>query len=466
MNLHSLLQQRHAQQRPVRIAVIGCGKFACMFLAQARRSVGLHVACVCDLDIERARRNLLAIGWTREQFSAVDIDSACRQGATFLNNDAAACIAFDEVEIVIDATGDPLAGIRHAGLCVEHGKHIIMVNVEADALAGPWLAEQAHQAGLIYSLAYGDQPALICEQVDWARAVGFDVVCAGKGTKYLPQYHASTPDTVWGYYGLDPEQARLGGMNPTMFNSFLDGTKSAIEMAAVANATGLTAPARGLSFPPCPAHLLAERLKPQSAGGILEDKAMVEVVSCLDEAGELIEDDLRWGVYVTFEASTDYVARCFKEYGLQTDRSGRYATLYRKHHLIGLELGISVASIALRNEATGCPRGFNADVVATAKRDLAAGEILDGEGGYCVWGKLMPAADSVQAGALPIGLASNVTLTRAVTEGTLLCWDDVRIDSQQPAVKIRQQMQRQYNAAELPISVAAGEGPSRVSSKR
>ncbi len=440
MNLYSLLQQRQDNKQPVRVAVIGCGKFASMFLSQAIRTPGLHIACICDLDPQRARKSLLAVGWAQDQFEAGSIEVACRQGSTFIDEDASRCIASGLIDIVIDATGDPLAGISHAGLCVEHGKHIIMVNVEADALAGPWLAKQAHQAGLVYSLAYGDQPALICEQVDWARTLGFDVVCAGKGTKYLPEYHASTPDTVWEYYGLKPEQARLGGMNPKMFNSFLDGTKSAIEMAAVANATGLAAPTQGLQFPSCPAHLLAERLKPISAGGVLEQKGMVEVVSCLNEQGDLLDDDLRWGVYVTFEASSDYVARCFNEYGLHTDSSGRYSTLYRKHHLIGLELGISVASVAIRNEATGFPSEFNGDVVATAKRDLAAGEILDGEGGYCVWGKLMPAPDSIQTKALPMGLTGGVKLTRAVAKNESLCFDDVQLDSQHRAVQIARQM--------------------------
>ena len=117
-------------------------------------------------------------------------------------------------------------------------------------------------------MAYGDQPALIAELVDWARAAGFDVVAAGKGTKYLPIYHASTPETVWGYYGLTPEQARAGGMNPQMFNSFLDGTKSAIEMAAVANATGLAPAKGGLAFPPCGVDDLPRLLRPASEGGL------------------------------------------------------------------------------------------------------------------------------------------------------------------------------------------------------
>src|SRR5204863_9861313 len=159
-------------------------------------------------------------------------DEAERDVTTCVTDDVAAVIAFPAVEVVIDATGNPAAGIAHVLACCRSRKHIIMVNVEADALAGPLLARRAAEAGIGYSPAYGDQPALICEQVDWARAAGFTVVAAGKGTKYLPAYHASTPGTVWGHYGFTDEMVAKGDFNAQMFNSFLDGTKSGIEMAA------------------------------------------------------------------------------------------------------------------------------------------------------------------------------------------------------------------------------------------
>jgi predicted homoserine dehydrogenase-like protein len=441
MNLHKLLCERAAHENPIRVGVIGAGKFASMFLTQVPSTPGLHVVAVCDLDVARARRALAQTGWESERYAAADFDQARRSGGTCVSDDAMAMIASGQVEVVIDATGDPAAGVRHALAASEHGLHMIMVNVEADVLAGPLLAERARAAGTVYTLAYGDQPALIAEQVDWARAAGFRVVCAGKGTKYLPEYHRSTPDTVWNYYGLTPLQAKEAGMNSKMFNSFLDGTKSAIEMAAVANATGLRAPDAGLRFPPCGTHELAQKLKPKSAGGLLDDSGMVEVVSSIARDGSPVPNDLRWGVYVTFEAPTDYAAACFSQYGVNTDQSGRYASLYRPSHLIGLELGISVASAVLRGEATGAPLAFNADVVATAKRDLAAGEILDGEGGYTIWGKLMPAGDSIELGALPIGLASNVTLTRPVAADECVRWSDVQIDESSQAAQVRRALE-------------------------
>ena len=405
---------------------------------------GLHVVAVCDLDVERARRALAETGWSAERYAAADLDEARAKGTTLVTDDTLSVVASGALEVLVDATGHPEAGIAHALAAVDNGLHMVMVNVEADVLAGPLLAARFRDAGLVYTLAYGDQPALIAEQVDWARATGFEVVCAGKGTKYLPEYHRSTPDTVWDHYGLTPDQAKAAGMNSKMFNSFLDGTKSAIEMAAVANATGLTAPSAGLSFPVCGTHELAQKLKPKRDGGLLEDKGMVEVISSIARDGSPIENDLRWGVYVTFEAPTDYARACFAQYGVATDQSGRFASLYRPSHLIGLELGISIASAVLRGEPTGTPTAFGADVVATAKRDLAAGERLDGEGGFTVWGKLMPAADSVELGGLPIGLASGPVLKQAVKANECVRWSDVEIDSDSSAVRVRRDLESAF----------------------
>jgi predicted homoserine dehydrogenase-like protein len=212
MNLYRLLQQRDAAGKPVRVGLIGAGKFGSMFLSQVPTTLGLEVAAIADLSPDRARQACRNVGWTEERIAA-----------TNFTEDAAAMVASPDVEVVVEATGHAPAGIAHARQAIHEGKHIVMVNVEADTLAGPLLAREAASAGMVYSLAYGDQPALIAELVDWARSCGFAVIAAGKGTKYLPEYHASTPDTVWGYYGLTPEQARIGGMNPQMFNSFLDG---------------------------------------------------------------------------------------------------------------------------------------------------------------------------------------------------------------------------------------------------
>jgi predicted homoserine dehydrogenase-like protein len=447
MTLHRLLRERAEQERPIRVGLIGAGKFASMFLAQVPRMAGVQVMGIADLSVARARTTLARIGWPQARAAARSLEQAAREGTTWVGDDTAALIAAAPLDVVIDATGDPIAGVAHALAAFEHGKDVIMVNVEADALCGPALAERAARAGVIYSLAYGDQPALICELVDWARACGFAVTAAGKGTKYLPAYHRSTPDTVWNHYGLSAEEAERAGMNPRMFNSFLDGTKSAIEMAAVANATGLAAPAAGLAFPPCGVDDLATVLRPEAEGGVLGGAGLVEVVSSLERDGTPVARDLRWGVYVVFEAQEDYTAACFGEYGLATDPSGRYAAMYKPYHLIGLELGISVASVALKRAPTGSPDGFRADAVAVAKRALAAGEVLDGEGGYTVWGRLMPAADSLKLGGVPIGLAHGLRLVRPLAEGAPVRWADVAEPEDSDALRLRRETEALCGAA-------------------
>ena len=425
MNLHRLLLQRAAAGRPVRVGVIGAGKFGAMFLHQARRTPGLHVLGIADLSIPRAQASLARIGWPAEASEAADAAEALRSGATWLTEDVAALLATSALEVVVEATGDAVHGLLHARQAIRAGKHVVMVNVEADVLAGPLLAREAAAAGVVYSMAYGDQPALVAELVDTLRAGGFPIIAAGKGTKYLPAYHASTPETVWDFYGLSAAQAAAGGMNPRMFNSFLDGTKSGIEMAAIANATGLAPPEDGLAFPPCGTGDLPNLLRPREEGGILPRKGMVEVVSSLTRAGAEIADNLRWGVYAVFEGESEYARRCFGEYGVATDESGRYAALWRPYHFIGLELGVSVASAALRREPTGCAAHWSADCVAVAKRALRRGETLDGEGGAAVWGRCIPAARSQRLGALPIGLAQGVALARDVPEGALLTEADL-----------------------------------------
>jgi predicted homoserine dehydrogenase-like protein len=449
MSLFAKLAARAAAGNPVRIGVIGAGKFGSMFLSQAPRTPGLHIVGIADLDVSRARQSCARVGWPAERHAAGSVQEAMRNATTCILDDAEVLIAADAIDIIIEATGNPAAGIRHALMCCEHRRHIVMVNVEADALAGPLLARRAAQAGILYSFAYGDQPALIAELVDWARTAGFEVICAGKGTKYLPIYHQSTPATVWGHYGFTEEQVAGGDFNAQMFNSFLDGTKSALEMAAVANATGLTPADDGLAFPPCGVDDLPSVLRPHRDGGVLAQRGTVEVVSSLERDGRPVLRDLRWGVYVTFEAPSDYVRKCFAEYGLKTDSTGRYAAMYKPYHLIGLELGITVANIMVRGEATGVTRGFRGDVVATAKRDLAPGERLDGEGGYMVYGKLMPAARSLAANGLPIGLAHDVVLKQAVPTGQVVRWQDVAFDARNQAIGLRREMEEIFRGKNL-----------------
>jgi len=388
-----------------------------------------------------ARTNLARVGWDVARTEAVSLDAAVKNGDTHITEDWKALASHPAIDVVVECTGHPIAAVDHCLEAFAHGKHVVNVTVEADAFCGPLLARRAAQAGVVYSLAYGDQPAMICDLVDWARTCGFPVVAAGRGHKWLPHFCNSTPETVWGYYGLTPEQAARGGLNPKMFNSFLDGSKPAIESTAVSNATGLQVPSNGLLYPPASVEDIPYVTRPISEGGVLEQKGMVEVISSLEADGRKIPYDIRMGVWVTVEAETDYIKNCFEEYNAHTDPSGRYFTLYKRWHLIGLEVGMSVASVALRGEPTGVAIGWNADVVAAAKRDLKPGDTLDGEGGYTVWGKLLPSSKSVQLGGVPLGLAHDVKVIRPVPQGQVVTWADVAMDTTTRAYQLRMELE-------------------------
>ena len=446
MSLYSKLQQRQADGRPVRIGLIGAGKFGSMYLAQIPRTPGVHLVGVADLSPHAACRNLARVGWDPQRVQAATLDAAVKAGTTHVGDDWQLLVSHPAIDIIVECTGHPIAAVDHCLGAFAHGKHVVNVTVEADAFCGPLLARKAAQAGVVYSMAFGDQPALICDLVDWARTCGFPVVAAGRGHKWLPHFCESTPETVWGHYGLTPEQATRGGLNPKMFNSFLDGSKPSIECTAVSNATGLAVPVTGLTYPPASVEDIPFVTRPKSEGGVLEHKGMVEVISSLETDGRVIPHDIRMGVWVTVEAETDYIKHCFEEYNAHTDPSGRYFTLYKRWHLIGLEVGVSVASVALRGEPTGVPTAWNADVVATAKHDLQPGDLLDGEGGFTVWGKLQPARASLAMGGLPLGLAHGVRVLRPVRKGQCLCWADVAVDTGTHAWQVRKEMELTFGA--------------------
>lgn len=449
MNLYSMLKQREKDNNPVKVGVIGAGKFSSMFLSQAQFTPGLQVVGIAELVGGRAYQALETTGWqsgcAQNTVTAGEINDAAASGKIGITEDSMALIESD-CEVIMEITGNPEEGTRHAIAAIENGKHVVMVNVEADCLLGPAISKKARDNNVIYTMAYGDQPALIMEQLDWAHTVGFEVVCTGKGTRYQPQYHYSTPDTVWGYYGFSEERVASGDYNAQMFNSFLDGSKSAIEMCAVANGSGLLPQLCGLQFPAVDVDDLADVLKPTEDGGILEHSGTVEVIASERRDGSPLPRDLRWGVYVVFRARNAYGARCFSEYGMKTDASGRYSALYRPYHYIGLELGVSAVNAALRHEPTGTSTRFVADVGAVAKKDLMPGGTLDGEGGYTVFGKLMRAEESLNRNILPLGLTGKATLTRKVAKDEFLTYDCVTLDTSSPAYQLRKELEATHRS--------------------
>ena len=423
MYLHSKLEDYKGN---INIAFIGCGKFISMFLSQYNQLKKIKIDTIVDLDIERAKSNCIKSGLKKETVEKINFVNS-------LDN-----ILNRNIEIFIEATGNPIAGTQHAYKVIQSKKNIIMVNVEADVLCGKYLSDLAKENNVIYSMAYGDQPSLILEQIEWARLNGFFVTCAGKGTKYHPSFEYSTPENVWNNYGLTTDEAKNAGMNPKMFNSFVTGDKSSIEMAAVANASGLKCPKNGLTYPPVGVYDIANKLIPKDNGGLIDHEGQVEVISSIDRNKIQIENDLRWGVYIVIKAQNNYVKDCFKEYGMVTDNSGEYSAIWRPYHYVGLELAQSIYSIALDKKSTGHTKFFNADVVSIAKKDLSSGEILDGEGGFTSRGRLVTSRNSVDSNFLPLGLSDGAKTKKSIKKDEFIKIDDVEINWNQEVLKARE----------------------------
>src|SRR5210317_327192 len=428
MFLNTKLQSR---EKPIKVAFIGCGKFVSMFLAQYNKLQKITIDTIVDINIDNAKKNCLKSGLTTETVDKINFVTTLDEA---LDRD---------IEIFIEATGNPIVGTIHAIKIIKQKKHLILVNVEADVTCGKYLADLAKENNVICSMAYGDQPSLIMEQIEWARLNGFSVVCAGKGTKYHPDFEYSTPDTVWGHYGLSKERAEIeSGMNPKMFNSFLCGDKSAIEMAAVSNATNLKCPSNGLTFPPVGVYDIAKKLIPKDVGGLIDYEGQVEVISSIDLNQKDVPNDLRWGVYIVIKAQNQYVKNCFKDYGMVTDETGNYSAIWRPYHYIGLELAQSMYSVALDKKATGFTKYYNADVASYAKKDLQIGEKLDGEGGFCARGRLVTSTKSKKEKILALGLSDGAIVKRNIKKDQVITLDDVELNLPKEVTKARNY---QYN---------------------
>ena len=428
MFLHTKLETR---TDPIKIAFIGCGKFVSMFLAQYNHLNKIQIDSIVDININQAKKNCLNSGLSSETIEQINFSKSLDE------------ILDRNIEIFIEATGNPIIGTVHACKIIKNKKNVILVNVEADITCGKYLSDLAKKNNVICSMAYGDQPSLILEQIEWARLNGFEVICAGKGTKYHPTFEYSTPDTVWGHYGLTKERAENeSGMNPKMFNSFLCGDKSAIEMCAVSNAANLKCPSNGLTFPPVGVYDIAKKMIPKKDGGLIDSEGQVEVISSIDLEKKDIENDLRWGVYIVLKAKNEYVKNCFKDYGMVTDSSGNYSAIWRPYHYIGLELAQSIYSIALDNRATGFTKNYNAEVASIAKKDLKKGEKLDGEGGFCARGRLITSEKSKKEKILPLGLTDNAILKKDISKDEIIKLEDVELNLPKEVVEARDY---QYN---------------------
>jgi len=425
--LFEQLQRRESQGRPIRIGVIGAGTFGTQIVAQTCRMQGMRVSALAELDLERARRALALGGIQGERVCEAETSSAINDA---IRNDSAAITADasllmeSEIDVVIEATGHVNAGTKHACQAIEAKKHVVMVTVEADIVVGHLLKQKADAAGVMYSMAYGDEPALACELWDWASSLGFRVVAAGKGTRFLPSFRKYNPDDVADQYGFTGDD-----YNAQMFGSFLDGTKHAIEMAALSNATGLVPDVRGMHFPSPDLREIPDVLCSTDKGGILNQEGVVEAVSAIRPDLSEVERNLRGGLYAVIDAPTGFSIDSLASYGeiigMITGAKSNYAMIYRPQHFIGHEMPITAARMMIFGQTCGAAVTKTADVVAAAKRPLVPGDVLDGEGGFTVYG-LIDRADTAQREHLiPMGLTQGATVIQNIPEDGMITYDNV-----------------------------------------
>lgn len=419
---------------PIRVGVIGAGLFGSNLIDQVERVAGMETAAVADVDREKAARSLERSGLDDEVHlvgDTAEADAAIADGDRAVLGDGVD-LARADVDVVVEATGIPEVGARHAFVGITAGTHVVMVTVEADTVVGPLLSRLAERNGVTYSMAYGDQPALIVELCDWARTVGFDVVAAGKWNPYLAENHHATPEDVFERIEFDEAFVERQNLNPRMYNSFFDGTKVAVEMCAVANATGLEPDVPRMHLPTAEVPEMPAVLRPKEEGGILEGTGVVETVSSLYPDGSSVERDLSLGVFVVTTTPDQRVREYLDQYagtGLYTADDGKYQLFYRPYHLPGLETTVSVANAALRNEPTGTPRERVGEVVAAAKRPLEPGDELDGGGGYTVYGALVDAGTADEKGYVPFELLDGATITGKVDTDGIVTYEKVELDT-------------------------------------
>jgi len=430
--LYEQLKELEKNHHPIRVGIIGAGTLGTQIIAQTCRMIGMRISAVADLKKESAARALELGGTPRENVVLADtpekINEAIDRGRPAVTASADALIG-SRVDLVVEVTGLVEAAARHGYHALQAKKHLVMVTVEADVLVGHLLKQLADENGVIYSLAYGDEPACAYELWDWAKTLGFHVVAAGKGTGFLPDHRKANPDDVpriYGYAGKD--------YNAQMFGSFLDGTKNAIEMAALSNATGLVPDVRGMHNPGLDLREIPDTLCLKSRGGILETEGVVEAISWAHPDGTRVDRHLRGGLFAVVASPDGPAIDSLASYGEMGEIIGmiigkrsKQAMIYRPQHFCGYEVPYGIAKMMLYKRSIGAPVGWVSEVVAAAKKKLKPGTVLDGEGGYCVYGLIERADIARNQKLVPLGLTRGAEVIREIPEDGMVTYDNVQV---------------------------------------
>jgi predicted homoserine dehydrogenase-like protein len=418
------LEARQREGRPVRIGLIGAGQMGTDILVQVARMPGIEVAAAADARPEIVEAACKVVGdlpRTPEIIAgAADVARAIGRGRLAVARSFRDVCTAEGIDVVIDATGNPNVGADVALTTIGARKHMVMMNVEADVTIGAYLAARADEAGVVYTLGAGDEPSSTMELVNFVRTLGYPVVAAGKG-KNNPFRIDATPD----HY---VDEAKRRNMNPRMLVEFVDGSKTMVEMVALANATGLTPAIPGMHGPSAPLETLASVFRPKDEGGILGRKGVVDFSTAKGVAP---------GVFVVAEMNHPRLIERMNDLGIGHG-AGPYFTYFRPYHLTSLEVPLSAAAAALFGQSHMRPLPTPvAEVGARAKRDLAAGETLDAIGEYSYRGFALARTDALAQAALPLGLAQGARVTRPIGRGELLTYRNCTPDEQLAIVRVR-----------------------------
>jgi len=424
MVIRRLMEELEERGKPISVAVVGVGAMGAGAMHKMAGMAGIRCCVAADLDVERAVAAYEMNGISADQILVSDSVLECREALAAgkpVVTDNALIVPELNVDAVLEATGSTSFGARIAYESILAGKHVSMLTVETDVVVGPILARIADSAGVVYTLASGDQPGAILEMYHWARTLGFEVVASGRGEIRYPEDR---------YQG--PHEEKRGrpwvSTSPKMENSFRDGTKAQIEMAAVSNATGLLPDVRGMHAPQVAVAELPRVFRLEEQGGVLKRKGVIETANAVNQEGSFIEEgQVGNGVFVVIDSSHPGDRQLIRHFfGHQGGTGG---ALYRPYHLTCLEAPISIARAALFHVETAKPQRLHSEVLALAKRDLAPGDILDGGGGATVYAQVEEAEIAKKENCLPFGFAENVEVLRPVKKGQVLTYQDVKMNN-------------------------------------
>lgn len=442
---HSLLAQRVAENRPIRVGIIGTGKFGGGVVAQLSQMRGMEVSVIAEINVERARHAYTVAGRLpddalRVAHNLTELHGVIHSGKRAIVEDGMLVTECDLVDVVVESTGIPEVGARMAYHAILNRKHVIMVNVEADITVGAILRRMADSAGVVYTMVDGDQPGCTMNMVDWARALGFEIVAAGRGTILYPDDPQGTPDTVPQRFGFSEEMIERRTINFKMFNSFRDGTKANVEMTALANAAGLVPDVRGMHEPAVNIDDIAKAFSLKEEGGLLSQHGVVELANSVAADGKtLLPNALKMGVFCVIRTDHPFIQEDLRSYYLAPGGNDHNYVLWRPYHLVAVEAPISIMNAVFYGQTTGaCLPTPTAECVTVAKRHLEEGELLDGGGGYTVLGHCEKATVANAERLLPLGLCQGAKLKQDVAAGQAITYDMVELPTDSFIWKLRQ----------------------------